>query len=87
MPLCLHYCLLGIIIRPILFPTYINLLPDLRRMLRLTTYITPIATNAYSCDIPLDKLILLVFTFINIGFFIENYKKSINFNSNTIKIT
>ena len=59
MPLCLHYCLLRIIVRPILFPTYINLLPNLRRILKLTTYITLIATNAYSCDIPLDKLTLI----------------------------
>ena len=60
MPLCLHYYLLGIIIRLILFPTYINLLPNLRRILKLTTYITLIATNTYSCDIPLDKLTLLL---------------------------
>ena len=59
MPLCLHYCLLGTIVRPILFPTYINLLPNLRRILKLTTYITPIATNTYSCNIPLDKPILI----------------------------
>ena len=59
MPLCLYYYLLGIIIGPILFPTYINLLPDLRRILRLTTYITLVATNAYSCNIPLDKPILI----------------------------
>ena len=58
MPLCLYYCLLGIIVRPILFPTYINLLLNLRRILKLTTYITPIATNTYSCNIPLDKLII-----------------------------
>ena len=58
MPLCLHYYLLGIIVRLILFPTYINLLLNLRRILRLTIYITPIATNAYSCNIPLDKPII-----------------------------
>ena len=57
MPLCLHYYLLGIIVRLILFPTYINLFPNLRRILKLTIYITPIATNAYNCNIPLDKLI------------------------------
>ena len=60
MPLCLHYCLLEIIVRLILFPTYINLLPNLRRILKLTTYIIPIATNTYSCNIPLDKLIVLI---------------------------
>ena len=59
MPLCLYYYLLEIIIRLILFPTYINLLPNLKRILKLTTYIIPIATNAYSCNIPLDKLILI----------------------------
>ena len=59
MPLCLYYCLLGIIVRLILFPTYINLFPNLRRILKLTIYITPIATNAYSCDIPLDKPIIV----------------------------
>ena len=58
MPLYLHYCLLRIIVGLILFPTYINLLPNLKRILRLTTYITPVATNAYSCNIPLDKLIV-----------------------------
>ena len=58
MPFYLHYYLLGIIVRLILFPTYINLLPNLKRILKLTTYITPIATNAYSCNIPLDKLII-----------------------------
>ena len=59
MPLYLYYCLLRIIIGLILFPTYINLLPNLRRILKLTTYIIPIATNTYSCNIPLDKLILI----------------------------
>ena len=59
MPLCLHYYLLGIIVRLILFPIYINLLPNLKRILRLTTYIIPIAINAYSCNIPLDKLTLI----------------------------
>ena len=59
MPLCLHYCLLGTIVRPILFPTYINLLPNLRRILRLTTYITLVATNTYNYNIPLDKLTLI----------------------------
>ena len=59
MPLCLYYYLLRIIIKLILFPTYINLLPNLKRILKLTTYITPIATNTYSCNIPLDKLILI----------------------------
>ena len=59
MPLYLYYCLLKIIIRLILFPTYINLLPNLKRILKLTTYIIPIATNTYSCNIPLDKLILI----------------------------
>ena len=59
MPLCLHYYLLETIVRPILFPTYINLLLNLRRILKLITYIIPIAINAYSCDIPLDKLILI----------------------------
>ena len=61
MPLCLYYYLLGIIIRPILFSIYINLLPNLRRILKLTTYITLIATNTYSCNIPLDKLIVINF--------------------------
>ena len=60
MPFCLYYYLLGIIVGLILFPTYINLLPNFRRILRLTTYITPIATNAYSCNIPPDKLIELL---------------------------
>ena len=59
MPLYLHYYLLGIIVRLILFPTYINLLLNLRRILKLTTYITPIAINTNSCNIPLDKLILI----------------------------
>ena len=59
MPLCLHYCLLEIIIGLILFPTYINLFPNLKRILKLITYITLIATNTYSCNIPLDKLILI----------------------------
>ena len=59
MPLCLYYYLLGIIVRPILFPIYINLLPNFKRILKLTTYITPIATNTYSYNIPLDKLILI----------------------------
>ena len=59
MPLCLYYYLLGIIVRPILFPTYINLLLNLRRILKLTIYITLIATNTYSYNIPLDKLITL----------------------------
>ena len=60
MPLCLHYYLLEIIVRPILFPTYINLLPNLKRILKLTTYITPIATNTYSYNIPLDKPIYIL---------------------------
>ena len=59
MPLCLHYCLLEIIIRLILFPTYINLLFNFKRILKLTTYITPKAINAYSYNIPLNKLILI----------------------------
>ena len=59
MPLCLYYYLLRIIIRLILFPTYINLLPNLKRILKLTTYITPIAINTYNYNIPLDKLILI----------------------------
>ena len=62
MPLCLYYYLLGIIVRLILFPTYINLLPNLKRILRLTTYITPIATNAYNCNIPSDKLIVTIYS-------------------------
>ena len=57
MPLYLHYYLLGIIIKLILFPTYINLLFNLRRILKLITYIIPIAINTYSYNIPLDKLI------------------------------
>ena len=57
MPLCLYYYLLEIIVKLILFPTYINLLPNLKRILKLTTYITPIATNTYNCNILLDKLI------------------------------
>ena len=66
MPLCLHYYLLGIIVRLILFPTYINLLLNLRRILKLTTYITPIATNTYSYNIPLDKPIINInFIYIN----------------------
>ena len=56
MPLYLHYYLLKIIVRLILFPIYINLLPNLKRKRKLTIYITPIAINAYSCNIPLDKL-------------------------------
>ena len=59
MPLCLHYYLLGTIVRLILFPTYINLLLDLKRILRFTTYIILIAINTYSYNIPLDKLILI----------------------------
>ena len=59
MPLCLYYYLLEIIVRPILFPTYINLLPNLKRILKLTTYIIYIAINAYSYNIPLDKSIVL----------------------------
>ena len=59
MPLCLHYYLLGIIVGLILFPTYINLLPNLRKILKLTTYITLIAANTYSYNIPLNKLILI----------------------------
>ena len=59
MPLYLHYYLLGIIIRLILFPTYINLFFNLKRILKLTTYITLIAINTYSYNIPLDKLILI----------------------------
>ena len=59
MPLCLYYYLLGIIIRLILFPIYINLLFNLKRILKLTTYITPIAINTYSYNIPLDKLTLI----------------------------
>ena len=59
MPLCLHYYLLEIIVRLILFPTYINLLFNLKRILKLTTYITPIATNTYNCNIPPDKLTLI----------------------------
>ena len=59
MPLCLYYYLLRIIVRLILFPTYINLLLNLRRILKLTTYITPIVTNTYSCNIPLNKLIVI----------------------------
>ena len=59
MPLYLHYYLLGTIIKLILFPIYINLLFNLKRILKLTTYITPIAINAYSCNIPLDKLTLI----------------------------
>ena len=59
MPLYLHYYLLEIIVRLILFPTYINLLFNLRRILKLTTYIIPIAINTYSYNIPLDKLILI----------------------------
>ena len=59
MPLCLYYYLLGIILRLILFPTYINLLFNFKRILKLTIYITPIATNTYSYNIPLDKLILI----------------------------
>ena len=58
MPLCLYYYLLGIIIRLILFPIYINLLPNFKRILKLTIYITLIATNTYSYNIPLDKLII-----------------------------
>ena len=58
MPLCLYYYLLKTIVRLILFPTYINLLPNLKRKRKLTIYITPIVTNTYSCNIPLDKLII-----------------------------
>ena len=57
MPLYLYYYLLRIIVRLILFPTYINLLSNFKRILKLTTYITLIATNAYSYNIPLNKLI------------------------------
>ena len=59
MPLYLHYCLLGIIVGPILFPTYINLFPNFKRILKLTIYIILIATNTYSYNISLDKLILI----------------------------
>ena len=58
MPLYVYYYLLEIIIRLILFPIYINLLFNLKRILKLTTYITLIATNTYSYNIPLDKLII-----------------------------
>ena len=59
MPFYLHYYLLRIIVKLILFPTYINLLFNLKRILKLTTYITLIAINTYSCNIPLNKLILI----------------------------
>ena len=59
MPLCLYYYLLGIIVRLILFPIYINLLFNLKRILKLTTYIILITINTYSYNIPLDKLILI----------------------------
>ena len=59
MPLCLHYYLLGIIVKLILFPTYINLLPNLKRILKLIIYITLITINAYSYNVPLNKLILI----------------------------
>ena len=59
MPLCLYYYLLEIIVRLILFPTYINLFLNFKRILKLTTYIIPIAINTYSYNIPLDKLILI----------------------------
>ena len=59
MPFCLYYYLLGTIVRSILFPIYIKLFPNFKRILKLTTYITLIATNTYSYNIPLDKLILI----------------------------
>ena len=57
MPFYLYYYLHKIIVRLILFPTYINLLFNFKRILKLTTYIIPIAINTYSYNIPLDKLI------------------------------
>ena len=60
MPLCLYYYLLRIIVKLILFPIYINLFPNLKRILKLTTYITPIAINAYSYNIPSNKLIVSI---------------------------
>ena len=57
MPFCLHYYLLEIIIKLILFPIYINFLFNFKRILKLTIYIILIAINTYSYNIPLDKLI------------------------------
>ena len=59
MPLYLYYYLLGIIIKLILFPIYINLLSNFKKILKLITYITLIAINTYSYNIPLNKLILI----------------------------
>ena len=60
MPLYLYYYLLRTIVRLILFLIYINLLFNFKRILKLTTYIIPIAINTYNCNIPLNKLITLV---------------------------